>query len=120
MFLQQFLRALVRANLVIAVLDDTCNGKIRQAFHAVAESFEAQPMPEDLAASHDESYRGFLAEENLQEGTGRLTAVKVIAADIAVALGTLDVINDRHDEDARIDEFIDGLGDAHIIDGADD
>ena len=37
-----------------------------------------------------------------------------------MALGALDVIDDRHDEDARIDEFIDGLGDAHIIDRADD
>ena len=120
MFLQQFLRALVRANLVIAVLDDTCNGKIRQAFHAVAESFEAQPMPEDLAASHDESYRGFLAEENLQEGTGRLTAVKVIAADIGAALRAVDIADDGDDEDAISHERINGSRDAGIVNGADD
>lgn len=120
MVVEQVLRALVRADLIVAVLDDVGDGEAGQALHAVLEALQPLAVAEDLPAAHDNADLRLLAEQGMQERTGRLAAVEVIAADIAVALRTLDVIDDRHDKDACIDKVVDGLRDARIVDRADD
>lgn len=68
---------------------------------------------------HDADFSS-LASQELQQGAGRFTAIGVVTADITLAAAVLYVIIDVDDENAFIDQGIDGLSNSRIVDGADD
>jgi len=90
------------------------------ALHGFEKAVKALAVAEHLQRAEQDARVERLWMDHAQQGCGRPAAVGVVWSDVAVALGRLDVVVERDDENIGIHALVDLLDDARMVERVDD